>query len=279
MKKENRSKCRSIRNCSFSFSIRFFHHHLLYDCFIYIFQVHPWVNYESILQKCYLGRLSKLDPNEEIDSYFNQVPKKTIELPHNNKVSPATTTTTTITKPTAASKEWSKNGDDRKETTTEVKEFKEPPVQLPRFDWIQKTDYITIIFYTKPLSNPQVEITKPDHEYNLNINITYDHQTYINQIKINKRIEWPCHTKINYETGKIEIIFKKADGQIWDSYGTLKQYDEDYKFTDNKFKYTIVNKMQVNHNTCLLEMERLDGNKLTIPIGKHVRVFAKIKGK
>lgn len=139
-------------------------------------------------------------------------------------------------------------------------------------------DYITIIFYTKPFSNPQVEITKPDHANVLNVHLSYEHQTFINEIKFNKSIEWPSHTKINYETGKIEVIFKKVDGQIWDNYGVLKQRNEDYKFSDVKYKYNVIKKLQVNHNTCLLELQRIDGNKLTIPIGKHVRVFAKIKG-
>lgn len=140
-------------------------------------------------------------------------------------------------------------------------------------------DYITIIFYTKSFSNPQVEITPPDQENVLYVYLSYEHQTFVNEIKFNKTIQWPCHTKINYEIGKIEIIFKKHDGQIWENYGVLKQKSEEFNNTDIRYKYNILNKLQISHNTYLLELQRTDGYKLTIPIGKHIRVFAKIKGK
>lgn len=254
---------------------------MIYSIFFCIFQIHPWVNYESILQKCYLGRLSKLDPSDEIDTlFFNQVPNKTTDLPQRIKLtSPKKNVVVTSANSNAPDEDVNNlNKATTPLTTTPNKEFKEP-VQLPRFDWIQKMDYITIIFYTKSFCNPQVEITRPDTENVLNVYLTYEHQTFTNEIKFNKNIEWPCHTKINYETGKIEIVFKKIDGQIWDNYGVLKQRNDDYKISESTYKYNVINKSQVNHNTCLLELQRADGNKVTVPLGKHVRVSAKIKGK
>lgn len=223
------------------------------------------MNYESILQKCYLGRLSKLDPNAEIDSFFNEIPIAKKSPPRYNQISPNNETVKL-------------KAEEPFSPPKSPAEFKEP-VQLPRFDWIQKTDYITIIFYTKAFSNPQVEITKPSLENVLSVLLSYEHQTYANEIKFSKAIQWPCHTKINYETGKVEIVFKKVDGQIWENYGVLMQRSEDAKIADVRHKYSVVSKVPVNYNTCLIELQRADGTKFTIPIGKHIRVFAKVKGK
>lgn len=154
------------------------------------------------------------------------------------------------------------------------------PIDLPRFDWIQKMDSITIIFYTKSYNNPQVEIKAPNYENAITIYLFYDCQYFVNEIKFSQQIQWPCQTKINFETGKIEVIFKKTVGNIWENYGTLKQETLESKSAANQnYKYDIINKTQVNYNTCLLELQKSDRSKIITPLGKHVRVFGKIKGK
>lgn len=146
-----------------------------------------------------------------------------------------------------------------------------------RFDWIQKTDSITIIFYTKAFRNPQVEVTPITSENNLEINLTYENKTFCNKITFLKSIQWPCNIRTNYETGKIEVVFKKLESKIWENFGELSQMLKEVGIAD-KIKYVMLNKQQISHNTYLMEFKRIDGIKATVPIGKHVRVFGKIKG-
>lgn len=82
------------------------------------------------------------------------------------------------------------------------------------------------------------------------------------------------------ETGKIELQFKKTFGRVWENYGVLKQQSRGLlQFsTDTKFQYRMINKVTVSHNTFLMKFERVDGSRIIVPVGKHVRVFATLKG-
>lgn len=93
-----------------------------------------------------------------------------------------------------------------------------PMEVIPRFDWIQKTVDLSIIFYTKSFCNPAVVIEQIcDNKVDVKIfilNITFE---YI--FSLTKDVLWPCVVKIGQETGrcliikclqvlKIQIIFK-----------------------------------------------------------------------
>ncbi|XP_031354393.1 cytochrome b5 reductase 4 isoform X2 [Photinus pyralis] len=220
-------------------------------------EVHAWVNYESLLQKCYLGRLVSVDP--EVDTHqllfgSQESPNKKKNIPSKvilpNKVTPINI----------------------EETTQELN-------PCPKFDWVQKTDYITLIFYTGPLSNAKIEIQSSNSTNDLNVCLTYDGQVFANEIRFTKEIKWPGQIKLNYETGKVEMQLKKLQSGIWDTYGTLRQTTEvaSIKVTDKRCRYRIVNKIEVNYNTSFLELERCDDTKLTVPIGRHVRVFLTVQ--
>lgn len=83
-----------------------------------------------------------------------------------------------------------------------------------------------------------------------------------------------------FETGKVEIIFGKKETGVWENYGKLKQFSQDNEaFNETvKFNYVYRNKVQVTRNIFLLELERTDGAKIIIPIGKHIRAFVNVDG-
>lgn len=165
-------------------------------------------------------------------------------------------------------------------STESNKNEEEQETVLPRFDWIQKMDYINVIFYTKPFSNPLVEIQTPDKDGLITIFLTYDDWIFSNELSFLKGVEWPCKIKLVYETGKVEIQFRKSAGGVWENYGMLKQKRKKFVVVGetSKHQFKVINKVQVAHNTFLLEFERLDGAKMVVPLGKHVRVFGAIKG-
>lgn len=231
------------------------------------------MNYDQILNKCLIGKLVLNDSDLTIEDLFVS----------SNKPKTPTRDQQTPNSPLAkdSSDIQSNNNQVLKEVQTQEQQqqtnsVSQPP--LPRFDWIQKMDSITTIFYTKSLSNPQIEINPPNQENIINIFMQFDGKHFVNELKFSKSIQWPCQTKINYETGKIELIFKKIESQIWENYGTLRQRYEEQPVMDLKLKYSMINKVQVNQNTCLLELERVDSTKLTVPLGKHIRIFGKVKG-
>lgn len=120
----------------------------------------------------------------------------------------------------------------------------------------------------------------PNENGAVNICITYEHQLFTNELTFFKEIQWPCLVKVVGETGKIELQFKKSVGGVWENFGVLKQQSRGLlQFAiDAKFQYRMISKMPVSHNTSLMKFERVDGSRIVVPIGKHVRVFGTIKG-
>lgn len=256
-------------------------------------EVHPWVNYEQILQKCVVGRLVGIDPSVDKEALFfgNSKSKSNTDITNTLTSNINKTNSKSDLNNSSANNSNSNStnsndtsGSNKSETNTIklVAPATSEPKPLPRFDWIQKLDSINLIFYTKSFSNPQVEVTPLNTNNSLNIILTYDRQTFTNELNFSEAIRWPCQIKINYETGKIEINFKKFESQIWENYGILTQKSEEFAPKEFKFQYKIIQKVQVNHKTqdnnniYLIELQKLDGGKLTVPLGKHVRFFAKI---
>lgn len=102
-----------------------------------------------------------------------------------------------------------------------------------------------------------------------------------NDLFFYEEILWPCSTKVSCETGKVEITFRKKETGIWENYGRLKQYSQNIEAVYETVRLTFIykNKVQVTHNVFLLELERTDGAKIIIPIGKHVRAVVNVDGK
>lgn len=228
------------------------------------------MNYDSILQKCYLGRLVAIEPSIDKEALFFGNDAK--------KMSPKNENTTKLQSPRKIQSPRRIPSPQPSPKSVVNKNIEE--TVLPRFDWIQKMDYINVIFYTKPYSNPLIEIRTPDKDSLIMIYLTYDEWIFCNELNFLKPVEWPCKIKLAYETGKVEIQFRKSASGVWENYGMLKQKRREHAVLGaiTKHQFKIINKAQVTHNTFLLEFERLDGTKMVVPLGKHVRVFGTIKG-
>ncbi|XP_030764402.1 cytochrome b5 reductase 4 isoform X2 [Sitophilus oryzae] len=218
-------------------------------------QIHPWVNYEQILQKCYVGKLVAIDPNVDTEALFFG------EKPSSTKVE--------VSSP--------KTPDSQVESP--IKEDSELPSHpLPRFDWIQKLDSITIIFYTRSFSNPLVEVHKtPTSGTALQITLTYDETIFRNEMTFFDRVHWPCDVRMTLETGKVELTFRKYVSGVWENYGVLKQQSKPANNNSSagqiKSKYFIIKKIPVNYNTYLFMLDKQDESIVVVPVGKHIRLF------
>lgn len=84
---------------------------------------------------------------------------------------------------------------------------------LPRFDWLQKVDFITVMFYTRAFSNPQVEISPTKDNGIVSISLAYGSRVYSNEIVFHKEVEWPCQIKVSGETGKKTILMAMVSNE------------------------------------------------------------------
>lgn len=163
--------------------------------------MHPWVNYDQILQKCFIGRLVASDSSLTVDDLFGKPlspskspsvkSKRDIRYLENtgrltqkdisnrsddssrnvNLNEEDSNSEKSETSPLESSKVARSSSDVAKELIDDLKSRVRLP---PRFDWIQKLNSITIIFYTKAFSNPMIEIYPPATNHVIKISFTYD---------------------------------------------------------------------------------------------------------
>ncbi|XP_018562192.1 cytochrome b5 reductase 4 [Anoplophora glabripennis] len=276
-------------------------------------QIHPWVNYEQILQKCYVGRLVAFEPGADVEAlFFGSRTSPTFENDSNKKPSIKTwepPKKSPLARPQdLPNKEepWQKEEHVPQKFTLPINspEFRKPRIKflekyppkvdpepkedqpddgpvLPRFDWIQRTRWINLMFYTKSFSNPLVEVLPPDYERTLVVTLIYDDTIFTNEIVFHDKVNWPCTIHVSFETGKIELEFEKTEWKIWDDVGVLRQECKPVGTTINccaKCNFVFSEKKQVTHNTFLVRLERTDGARVVVPIGRHVRAFGNVEG-
>ncbi|CAH1119513.1 unnamed protein product [Phaedon cochleariae] len=250
-------------------------------------QVHPWVNYEQILQKCLIGRLVSIDPSINTNDLFfgkkgnGQITKNNLKAAKQTRIEETEDTLdkSSSTQVAASSSAVVEEVTFHSEVKSVINQIIEDIPSLPRFDWIQKLDYITIIFYTRSFSNPMVEIFPPTPGQSIIVVLAYDSTAFRNELVFYEAIEWPCTTKVTCETGKVELVFRKRDTRIWANFGVLRQMSKRLD-TVKCFKCNFVyrDKLQLNHNLFLLRLERTDGAKIVMPIGQHSRFTVNIDG-
>lgn len=148
--------------------------------------VHAWVNYEQLLAKCFIGPLKNM---------------ATINLDADKPLTSSKLSPNMNERFKMPSFKLSNSSPDISSRTQERLEI------IPRFDWIQKTSDLTIIFYTKSLCNPGLIIdygTSNDTE--VDVRILLDTTIHLCQFKFCHDVRWPCTTKITMETGELAVF-------------------------------------------------------------------------
>ncbi|XP_059608647.1 cytochrome b5 reductase 4 isoform X2 [Phlebotomus argentipes] len=223
-------------------------------------EVHAWVNYEQLLAKCYIGPLRNVATvNLESLDITSSAQSKTqsptsanggFRLPFSISLTPSPT-------PTAPP------SPDRVEI-------------IPRFDWIQKTSDLTIIFYTKSLCNPGVTVEyMSDQE--IEIRVLIERTTHLFQLKFAHEVRWPCAARIALESGKVELVFGKAQPALWTSFGTMDRK----RVTDVEVgvrEFDAITCHQFNHDSYAVVLRPKRRLLQFHPIGYHVSITARVNG-
>lgn len=158
-------------------------------------EIHAWVNYEQLLAKCYIGPLVNTATIElDLGEKSTAVKKLTITSNNGGFKTPAflqspMKQSAKIVSPTTST----------------------APVEIiPRFDWIQKTANLMLIFYTKALCNPgfSVELIGDSEAV---IRIYIERTVHICSFKFAHEVGWPCTAKLSNETGKSFQFFKSIE--------------------------------------------------------------------
>lgn len=167
--------------------------------------MHPWVNYDQILQKCFIGRLAVANSTLTVDEIIgkasspstntlifsggtnsafvkqsqraNHMEEDLVNETENSTKAPENFSSD-LEKPLSAQMELTVAQSSSGLVKGLVQNLTNRVSDLPKFDWIQKLDSISIIFYTKALSNPMVEIYPPKVNGEIIVAITYDNTLF-----------------------------------------------------------------------------------------------------
>ncbi|XP_043542935.1 cytochrome b5 reductase 4 isoform X1 [Chiloscyllium plagiosum] len=213
-------------------------------------QIHSWVNYESMLKECLVGRMASR-PKTVSEAIENQSGLK-------------------------APKQKLLNG------TGNLGGFEKQSKNVPlRHEWFQTEDTITVVIYTKQKVINLDSIIVDLEGGVLRTEVRQQEYSYILHLELCHEVQEAISVHCTSKVGKIELNLKKHNSIIWNDLGYPQELHNSYKRkTDRGLFYrkcTLLSKTDVSHDTRLLCFQLPPGCYLTISIGQHVYLKSNIQ--
>ncbi|XP_045476534.1 cytochrome b5 reductase 4 isoform X1 [Harmonia axyridis] len=251
------------------------------------YEVHFWVNWETILKKCYVGLLVQ---NNSLGA--QATPEHQPEPPTEPAEEPK--------EPTAPIDILPNRDAPRRKVFLEVSSMPGPPLAnaseepqmdlttntfynkwlltrggdsgMPRFEWIQKSYGVCVAFSGGPLSNAMV-VARRESDRSITVKLQYGNKVIMNSVTFEAAVHWPCSLRVFDEQGKVELVFKKVKHVPWTNFGILKQTIRDNSTDCRIYKYVVAHKKEVAKDLFLLELMNKDDAVVYAPMGSHYRAF------
>jgi len=210
-------------------------------------QVHRWVNYESMLKECLVGRMA-IKPAVPKD-YREE--KKVL-----NGMLPKSQVSDTLAKEGPSS---------------------------PSYDWFQTDSLVTIVIYTKQkdINLDSVIVDHQDDSFRAET-IIKDY-SYIIHMGLSHEIQEDFSVRVVENVGKIEIVLKKKENTSWKRLGhPLENHNLLIPKKDTGLYYRkcqLISKEGVTHDTKLFCLMLPPSTHLQVPVGQHVYLKLTITGK
>ncbi|XP_071541363.1 cytochrome b5 reductase 4 [Panulirus ornatus] len=232
-------------------------------------EVHRWVNFETMLQKCLVGRLV------ESRSFF--LKPSFLPLSKNSKISkPDTgqkppTTKNSLAAPTL---ELPTVGGAKSPLVSPLTPSSLPS---PKYDWFQTNTLINIAIYTKwkHITKEHVVVDKKGGV--IKIVCYIQDMVYTVHIDLQKPVGEDFELKTGSNTGKVDVLLNKMEtGVRWNVIGkTLEGHGEHVKTKDKKIEYvdcSLESKEIVTQDTRVFVIQVPKSTYLPVPIGYHVYI-------
>ncbi|CAL9705490.1 unnamed protein product [Knipowitschia caucasica] len=208
-------------------------------------QVHRWVNYESMLKECLVGKMST-KPVLAKSAVISPPP------------APAALAPTTF--------------------------FAPPPEKdgRPRYDWFQTDATVHLVVYAKR-KIPSSGCTVVDlREGVLRIEVLLHKMSYVIHLRLTDKVEERVSVQTAFSVGKIQVMCRKLSAGKWKSLGeALELHNTFLRKQDRTVLYrdcVLVSQTEVNHNTQVYRLQLPPGSVMHVPVGKHIYLKANIQG-
>ncbi|NXI45323.1 NB5R4 reductase, partial [Galbula dea] len=229
-------------------------------------QVHRWVNYESMLKECLVGRMAlKPVAAPKVDIlmtllFVGMLPEK--------KLLGASAKDLTPSMP--------------EESLCVYIYFSLLYYLFCSYDWFQTDSSVTIVIYTKQ-KNMNAELVIVDcQDKQLRGEIIMDEHSFLVEVDLDHAVQEDITVNISEKVGKVEISLKKKEKIHWKMLGQpLESHETVTKRTDRGLFYRkckLVSKTEVTHDTRLLCLMLPKSTHLCVPTGQHVYLKQMIAG-
>ncbi|XP_047414574.1 cytochrome b5 reductase 4 isoform X1 [Sciurus carolinensis] len=209
-------------------------------------QVHRWVNYESMLKECLVGRMAV---KPAIPKDYREE-KKVL-----NGLLPRSQVTDTTTKEGPSS---------------------------PSYDWFQTDSLVTIVIYTKQKDINLDSIIVDHQNDSFRAETIIKDYSYLIHVGLSHEIQEDFSVRIVENVGKIEIVLKKRENMSWKCLGhPLEKHNSLLPKKDRGSYYRqcqLISKEDITHDTKLFCLMLPPSTHLQVPIGQHVYLKLTITG-
>uniref|UniRef100_A0A6I8N692 Cytochrome b5 reductase 4 n=2 Tax=Ornithorhynchus anatinus TaxID=9258 RepID=A0A6I8N692_ORNAN len=208
-------------------------------------QVHRWVNYESMLKECLIGRMAA---KPVAAAKENLEEKKRL-----NGMLPKSQISETLAKD-----------------------------NTPSYDWFQTESSVTVAIYTKQKDLDSELVIVDYQDGSLRAEIVIKENSYLLHYELSYAIQEDIQVRIAEKVGKIEIILKKKDSIAWKSLGhPLENHNSFISHRDTGSFYRkcqLISKTDVTHDTKLFCLMLPPSSHLQVPLGQHIYLKQTIAG-
>ncbi|XP_030638341.1 cytochrome b5 reductase 4 [Chanos chanos] len=218
-------------------------------------QVHRWVNYESMLKECLVGRMavkaSSVIKAQPVKKESAQVNGLTLPPPAPVPAVPGTAPL--------------------------------PPKDArPRYDWFQTDATVNIVVYTKrKIPKPGCAVVDLRGGV-LRLEVLLGKMSYLLHWRLSDEVEEGFSIHTASLVGKIQLSIRKTVKAKWTHLGQpLQSHDSFVRSKDRDLFYrecTLVSKKDVTRDTHIFCMRLPPGTRMHVPVGRHVYLKASIEG-
>ncbi|KAL6448132.1 hypothetical protein ACFW04_000269 [Cataglyphis niger] len=216
--------------------------------------VHAWVNYQSILQKCVVGRLSR---GASSTSSTSSITEKSVSSANNRS-----SVTLDLSKSSTAQKIAEENSTDSLNIN---------------MDWRQTSNSITFFYQTiRNFPGVYYQLQRLS-DSKLIFKLTFEKFIIIDELELIADVEWPPICKRDFDIMQVDFTFTKKIKDIWKSQGnhTLSRESCTNKRTYREYK--VLSNTPLSKLVNLLVLCATDFLEL-IPIGRYVEVKMNVMG-
>ncbi|NXI82785.1 NB5R4 reductase, partial [Rhipidura dahli] len=230
-------------------------------------QVHRWVNYESMLKECLVGRMAvkpiaapkALKAFAYVIFFLQQIPEDEIVV---------------YCFYLCLCSRFCK--------ICSVSIMPEVSTVDIFYDWFQTDSLVTIVIYTKQKDMNAELVIVDCQDKRLRGEIIMNDHSYLVEVDLDHAVSEDVAVNIAEKVGKVEIILSKKDNIHWKMLGQPSEGHNTFiKRTDRGLFYRkcqLVSKTEVTHDTKLFCLMLPKGTHLRVPTGQHVYLKQIIAG-